>query len=36
MPGAAVVFDIDGKSLEINADSSGNWNFTAAEPMSEG
>lgn len=36
MPGAAVVFDIDGSALEINADSSGNWNFVAQEPLSDG
>lgn len=36
MPGAAVVFDIDGSALEINADSSGNWNFAAQEPLSDG
>lgn len=36
MPGAAVIFDIDGKALEINADSSGNWNFAAQEPLTDG
>lgn len=36
MPGASIIFDIDGTSLEINADSSGNWNFAPQTGLTDG
>jgi hypothetical protein len=36
IPGAEVIYDIDGVALQINADSSGDWVFTPQAVLAEG